>query len=168
MQPRKAWPTFAIVAVFFWSAAAVAQHRWTTYHNARFGTTADYPADLFTVKERPPDNSDGQTFRTADGSATLLIYGTHNIEEDTPRSYVEKYFDKPEVTYKRTRSSFFVVSGVRNGEIFYHRCNFPRQADGIINCLELRYPAKEKAQWDAIVTRVSNSLRSGENIEQQN
>ncbi len=34
------------------SAAVPAQGRWATYSNPRFGTTADYPADLFAVQLR--------------------------------------------------------------------------------------------------------------------
>lgn len=140
-------------------------HQWTTYYNARFGTTADYPADIFTVRAPPPTNGDGQTFRTADGRAQLLIYGTHNAEEDNPRSYVAKYYNGPEVTYKRITRSFFVVSGVHDGAIFYNRCNFPAKAEGIIDCIGLNYPASDKAKWDAIVTRISSSLRAGKETE---
>jgi hypothetical protein len=40
----------AIVTLTFASiCASVAKERWATYSNPRFGTTADYPADLFTV-----------------------------------------------------------------------------------------------------------------------
>lgn len=165
MPSLKTWWALIIAAglavVLAAGGTAAAQDRWATYHNARFGTTADYPADVFTVRAPPPANGDGQTFRTADGRAELLIYGTHNVEDDTPRSYVAKYHNGPEVTYKRVTRSFFVVSGVRDGKIFYSRCNFPAEADGIIDCLALRYPADDKAAWDAIVTRISRSLRSG-------
>ena len=65
------------------------------------------------------------------------------------------------MTYKNTKwpSSSFRAS--RKGEIFYTRCNFPIIINSIIDCFELRYPAKDKAKWDAIVTRISNSLRAG-------
>ncbi len=176
MQPRNAWRAFIVVTALAGSGVAVAQqsqdqehpeeHQWATYHNARYGTTADYPADLFTVRAPPPTNGDGQTFRTADGRARLLIYGVRNFDEDLPSSYVAKYFNKPEVTYKRTKWPFFVVSGVRDGEIFYDRCNFPIIINSIIDCLELRYPAEDKAKWDPVVRRISNSLHTGASIEQ--
>ena len=143
------------------------QEQWATYHDARYGTTADYPADVFTVRARPPPDGDGQIFHTADGHARLMIYGMRNFDEDSPSSYVQKYFNKPEVTYKRTKWPFFVVSGVRDGEIFYSRCNFPIIINSIIDCIELRYPAKDKAKWDAIVTRISNSLRAGKGADRQ-
>lgn len=179
MQARNPWCAFVIAAAavgatLALSGAAAAQesqapeqHRWATYHNARFGTTADYPADIFYVRAPPPTNGDGQTFRSADGSAQLAIYGTHNVEEDTPRSYVAKYHNGPEVTYKRMTRSFFAVSGVRDGEIFYNRCNFPAEADGIVDCFALHYPASDKVRWDAIVTRISQSLRAGKGADRR-
>ena len=39
---------FVIAAAFVWCGMAAAQEEeWATYHNARFGTTADYPARPF-------------------------------------------------------------------------------------------------------------------------
>jgi hypothetical protein len=42
--------------------------------------------------------------------------------------------------------------------IWYDRCNFVR---GNITCVLINYPAAEKRQWDAIVTRISYSLAKG-------
>ncbi len=50
---------------------------------------------------------------------------------------------------------FFVMSSIRDGRIFYSRCNF---ASGI-HCIYLEYPQAEKLAFDPIVTRVSTSLR---------
>lgn len=76
---------------------------WATYRNARYGTTAEYPAHLFAVRDVPPANGDGQGFRTEDGRATLLIYGARNAENDTPASYLAKYVDLEgvAVSYRR-------------------------------------------------------------------
>jgi len=38
------------VALCLWGRAALAQEQWDTYSNPRFGATAEYPADLFTVQ----------------------------------------------------------------------------------------------------------------------
>ena len=86
MQPRNAWCALVLAAALAGSGAAGAQpshqsqehlqeHEWATYHDARFGTTAEYPADLFTVRAWRPPDGDGQILRTADGSAQLMIYG---------------------------------------------------------------------------------------------
>ena len=141
--------------------AASAQQNWTTYVNERYGAAADYPTDLFTQKDAPPDAGDGQTFRTADGETKLSIYGANNIENDTPESYLAKYVDlEGGVTLKRVTAHFYAVSGTRDGKIYYERCNFPPR-DGALGCFYIEYPAEQKAMWDAVVTRIGRSLRAG-------
>ncbi len=51
-----------------------------------------------------------------------------------------------------------MVSSFRNDMIWYNRCNF---AGRIATCVLINYPASEKKQWDAVVTRISNSLSKG-------
>lgn len=140
---------------------AVAQSGdWRTYVNPRFGTRADYPAHVFSVKAPAPENGDGQTFRTPDGKAELSIYGSFNAADDTPRSYVDNYI-KPDgpLDYERVTDTFFVASSGRGDTIRYTRCNFTRGNPGIIRCFMIAYPGEEKERWDAIVTRIGNSLR---------
>jgi hypothetical protein len=143
------------------STVAYAEGRWATYANPRFGTTADYPADLFTVQDPPPENGDGATFRTADGRAQLVIYGAYNVDNDTPASYVAKNEEFNGAAYKRVTSGFYVVSGTSGSDIYYDRCNFPPRNDDVLNCVHIVYPAAEKALFDPIVARISTSLRSG-------
>jgi hypothetical protein len=132
---------------------------WTVYMNARFGTAIDYPAGIFSQFDPPPTNSDGRTFRSADGRATLLVYGTHNAENDTPQSYVDKYVDGKGETFRRVTASFYAVSGMRDGAIFYRRCNFRAAPSDVIDCMDVSYPADQKASWNPIVGRLSRSLR---------
>lgn len=159
-------------ALLLLSAAAAAPScaedgGWATYRNARFGTTADYPAHLFGVRDIPPANGDGQGFRTVDGRATLLIYGARNAENHTPASYLVKFVDLVGVTvsYRRVTDRFYAVSGLRGESIFYERCNFAPGPDGIIDCIGITYPAEDKATWDPIVARLGASLRAGRGLE---
>jgi hypothetical protein len=140
---------------------------WATYKNARYGTTAEYPAHLFTVRDVPPANGDGQGFRTDDGRATLLIYGARNAENDTPAAYLAKYVDLEgvAVSYRRVTDRFYVVSGTRGENIFYERCNFAPVSHGVIDCIGITYPADEKEMWAPIVARLGASLRAGRGIE---
>ncbi len=155
------------------AAAAVAtaagpqagQEDWTVYMNPRFGTTIDYPAGIFSQRDRAPENGDGQTFRSADGRAKLSVYGTHNVEDDTPRSYLDKYVDRQGVSYQRVTARFYAVSGIRDGVIFYQRCNFPDPPGDIIDCMDVSYPAAQKTAWNPIVARLSRSLRAGQGLE---
>jgi hypothetical protein len=43
--------------------------------------------------------------------------------------------------------------------ILYSRCNFSGGARGVIHCFDMKYPQEEKRSWDAVVTRISLSLR---------
>lgn len=162
MQLGKLSRHWAIAACAF-SDPAAAQQRWSTYTNPRFGTTADYPADTFNIRDLAPAN--GQGFRTADGRAHLSIYGARNAQDDTPTAYIQKYVDPQGVAYKRATVRYYVVSGRRNSETFYERCNFRARASGIIDCFNVTYPTREKAAWDPVVVRISRSLRSGLGIE---
>jgi hypothetical protein len=51
MTARRLRGGFILTVVAGLSAAVPAQGRWATYSNPRFGTTADYPADLFAVQD---------------------------------------------------------------------------------------------------------------------
>ena len=54
---------------------------------------------------------------------------------------------------------FFAISGVNDGQVYYSRCNFPVGVRGPLHCIYLAYPKDEERWWDAIVTRISRSLR---------
>jgi hypothetical protein len=114
------------------------------------------------VLDPPPENGDGQGFRTSDGRAQLSIYGAWNVERVTPETYVDNYADLAgaSVTYKRVTHRFYVISGTREGKIFYDRCNFSPDPGGIIDCLSISYPEQEKTEWNPIVSRLSRSLRA--------
>ena len=46
---------------------------WRTYHNTRFGTTADVPASW--TMGPPPQNNDGRSFTSPDKRAEITISG---------------------------------------------------------------------------------------------
>ncbi|NVN88141.1 MAG: hypothetical protein HXX15_18835 [Rhodopseudomonas sp.] len=133
--------------------------RWTSYANARFGTIVDYPADIFSVIDPPPENNDGRRFHSSDGRAELSIYASYNAMDNTPKSYLEEYVDHQGATYKQVTANFFAVSGKRGNDIYYQRCNFIRDT---VHCMSLNYPADQASTYDAIVTRISKSLRAGQ------
>jgi len=111
----------------------------------------------FSVQEPPPENGDGQTFHTADGRAELTIYGTNNLHSEEPQAYVQHNVSLCDVTYKKIGADFYAVFGTRGATIYYERCNFPNM--DVLSCFYVSYPAAEKAKWDAIVTRIGQSLR---------
>lgn len=139
---------------------ANSQSTWATYTNVRYAFAVDYPRDIFTSFTES-DNSDGATFKANAPGAELRAYGSYNIDNKTPRAYVAEYYAGKTLTYSSVKRTSYVVSGQigdqNGGNIFYDRCNFTGDR---VMCINLVYPAAEKAKWDKIVGRVSRSLRA--------
>ncbi len=133
---------------------------WRTFEVPAFGTRVQYPADIFTPAGEPGMGV-GQRFERADGRAVLSIYARPNKAGESPRAYLRKHLrvDPSELGYVRIARSFFAVSSERGGIILYSRCNFSGGARGVIHCFDMKYPQEEKRSWDALVTRISLSLR---------
>ena len=107
-----------------------------------------------------PGKGSGQKFKSADGRAELSIYSIRNDAGETPETYLRHNLrmQRSALDYTRIARSFFAISSERNGVILYSRCNFSRGRRAI-HCFDLLYPQEEKRSWDAIVTRISLSLR---------
>jgi hypothetical protein len=133
---------------------------WRTFEVPDFGTSIQYPASIFTPAGRP-EMGLGQRFERADGRAVLSIYARSNKAGDTPRTYLRKHLrvERTELDYVRIARSFFAISSERDGVILYSRCNFSGGPPGVVHCFDLKYPQEEKRSWDAVVTRLSRSLR---------
>jgi hypothetical protein len=131
---------------------------WTTFSVPQFGTRVAYPASLFTVSEGRTEMGTGQRFRTSDGRAVLSVYSRANAAGETPMSYLRNNLRRPRsnLDYRRVAPSFFAISEETKDKIYYSRCNFSKTA---IHCFDLVYPTREKRTWDAVVTRISRSLR---------
>lgn len=134
---------------------------WQTFSVPDFGTTVDYPAGIFSVAEGKAEKGVGQRFSSADGRSLLTIYSRENDTGDTPASYLRNNLKLPRsaLSYERVTRSFFAISTVREGSIYYSRCNFSADAGGAIHCIDLVYPQTERRAWDDVVTRISRSLR---------
>jgi hypothetical protein len=132
---------------------------WSRYSNPQLGVGVDMPTDLFAVDGGPARSFPGQTFRTADGRADLSIYAIDNQARDTPAAFLRNRFQQsgPAAVYRRVTPRILAVSGFRGDQIWYARCNF---SNARVNCVALNYPAREKRAWDAVVTRISNTLSS--------
>lgn len=144
------------------SVAASAQQRrselgWQAYLDERTGTRVDFPASVFSVAAGEPERGTGRVFETVDGRAKFSAYSLDNAEGDTPRSYLRKFLkvDPSRIDYRRVTDRFFAVSGIRDGEVYYSRCNFR----GRMHCIYIAYPERELRAWDGIVTRISLSLQ---------
>jgi hypothetical protein len=152
---------FLVLAIATLAATpgAAQQGGWLRYGDRDIGVSVDLPLNLFTVDRGPSEKLNGRTFTTADGRADVSLYSIPNTAGDTPRTFLERRFELPSssVVYRRVTDRLVAVSGFRGDKIWYARCNFNA---GLVNCVALNYPTREKRLWDGIVTRISNSLSS--------
>lgn len=132
----------------------------STYVNARFGTVCTFPDEIFNDRQPEPENGDGQVWLSADG-ASLTCSGILNVDNDTPNGFVaqEKASKEPgyEVTYSKTGKDWAVLSGLRDGKIFYERRLFGR--DGVIRTVWIDYPPALKSKYDPLVGAIAGSLK---------
>ena len=141
--------------------SASAQSVWRRFIEPNFGTSVDLPTSIFSVPNGASYRGIGSQFKTKDGRSALAIYSQSNERDETPAVYLKKNFrmQRAALDYERITSSFFAISAVEKGLIFYSRCNFSHRNGGAIHCFDLKYPNSEKRAWDSIVTRISRSLR---------
>lgn len=156
----KAGASLMIIFVVGHSPIAQAE-TWRTYVNDRFGATASYP-DRFSIRDEPPANSDGQRFHTADRRASLIVFGFLDALGETAKQIMESR-KSSDVTYTLAdaRAASFTLSGRRGDRITYERCLRSGQDKSIFVCVDLDYPASERAAYDPIVKRIAGSLRAG-------
>ena len=156
-----AWCLAAAIA-FTSAGGAQAQIRldksegWKLFEGAQ-GLTVRYPAGVFRVDDGPTERGTGRKFKSNDAQYQFAAYALANTDNQAPRAYLAKNLLVPQsdLTYRRATKKFFVVSSIRDGRIFYSRCNFA----GGIYCIYLEYPQLDKVAWDGIVSRISYSLR---------
>jgi len=139
---------------------------WRIYENARFGTTIEYP-DRF-VAGKPPENGDGLSFSSADGSS-FSVWGSHN-SLDHNLAQQEAFFrkilqeDGAIITYRASRENWFVLSGTQGDKTFYVRELLSnRNNTRLIHGFKIVYPSRLDKAYDPIVTRMSHSLRESPN-----
>jgi len=134
---------------------------WKTLTIEGFATALEYPAGIFSVDDGAAEKGTGQRLRSPDGRALLTLYSRENDTAETPASYLRSNLRlaRSALDYERITPSFFAISSVRQGVVFYSRCNFSSEMGGAIHCFDLVYPQREQRAWDPVVTRISRSLR---------
>ncbi|WP_246741398.1 hypothetical protein [Mesorhizobium loti] len=149
--------TMAALAAIAGSSAFAAP---STYVNERFGTVCTFPDEIFTDRQPEPENGDGQVWLSADG-ASLTCSGILNVDDDTPKGFVadEKASKEPgyTVTYSKIGKNWAVLSGMKDGKIFYERRLFGW--DGVIRTVWIDYPPDLKSKYDPLVGAIAGSLK---------
>jgi hypothetical protein len=146
------------------SSSAIAAD-WSSYANARFGTTIDIPPGF--VNDVPePENGDGLTFHSADGKAELLVWSNNLVDGDFNQDVAERLKsdigDGWNISYVAgvAGDGWQVYSGRREDRLLY--------AKSISSCKEtqalhfrLEYPEVQKTNFDPVVAHLAKSLKAG-------
>ena len=126
------------------------------YDNDRFGFSLEYPADF--KLEQPPYNGDGQIFHD-DHGFTMTASARNNLNDDTLASELKsdlEFFDK--ITYRTKGKNWLVLSGIKDKQILYIKAYVGK---GAINYIDIRYPEKDAAIYESILTRIAHSFKPG-------
>jgi hypothetical protein len=140
--------------------SGVCAESWRSYHNDRFGTTADVPADW--KMQPPPENDDGRIFTSPDGRAELIVNGSYAgvVDPDELGSRLEP-MEGETIAYKQRKGEWAVVSGTKGDKIFYRK-TLLSCGNTVANNISIEYPTSEKGRYDPLVAHVEASLRPGD------
>lgn len=133
------------------------------YCNVRFGYCVDYPNFLNPQPESA--NGDGRIFINEKGEEVLRVFGRFNLDAEGETISLERQYNtdikdnlkkKNNITYKNLGKTFFVISGYRNGKIFYQKTILKNDAFAFAF---LQYPTNDKEIYDKISTEIFKSFK---------
>jgi hypothetical protein len=137
--------------------AVLAVH-YRTYTNARFGFTVQHPSGMTAVA--PPEDGDGRQWLADRGFVQLTAFGTNNVDHRTPAEQAAVDARGVHVTYRHIAGAVVTVSGTRRDHVIFYERDVVGK--GSIDSLVWWYPARQKARWDAAVTRTARTFRPGD------
>ncbi len=129
---------------------------WKSYHNERFNFCVSYPSN-FLSPQGESENYDGNTFANANGSSEMRASGIFNALYETTEEAFERatengtyYEEERNITYKRQRDNWYVVSGKYYESIFYARTTLVRDT---FYTLYFEYHPSEENKFSEIIKR---------------
>ena len=136
---------------------------WATIKNERHGFAIAYPIDVFEQKEAP-STDEGRVLVSKDGKAKLLVGAFENADGNSLEEYrqflINEQYAGAAIDYAPVKGRWFVLSGTRNGEMFYQRVSFTCGGK-LINSWAMLYPTAERKTYDRVVTAVARSYQPG-------
>jgi hypothetical protein len=128
-----------------------------TYANGRFDYKIKYPANIL-IPQGESTNGDGQKFISSDGSASLLVWGSHNaLDESLESRYQDTLKDTSgSISYQIIKKNWFVISGYKGDKIFYQKTFFD---DGIFKTFIITYHQAKRQLFDPIVKEIAGSFK---------
>jgi hypothetical protein len=150
----------AAISLAFWLTTSAIAGRWTDYANGRYAYLIDVPPGFSAVAES--DNGDGGTSISADGRASLNVWGSYLTEGSFSKEIAwriqQDKADGWDVSYERQTAKWASWSGGKGPRLFYARA--VAACDGAAAYFQLEYEKSDIKIYDAIVKRLVKSLRS--------
>lgn len=137
-----------------WRSSVFVQGGYSTYANARFGYSISYPANIL-IPQGEAENGDGQAFRSRDGHAEMRVFGRYNAMNETLRSAFASAQEGKSVTYKLLKGNFYVISGHKDGKIFYEKTMLKGDT---FKTFMIEYDESEASTYDSITARIVRSF----------
>ena len=149
---------FAFAFILVFSSTADAQKTFSSYGNSRFEFFVEYPTDLLEPQPES-DNHDGRIFTSTDGSVEMRVWGSTNaLSRSVAEEFKAAVENETGATYKKAGTDWLVISGTKNGKIFYRKSIYNKGSDSFATVL-IEYPKSKKKAYDKMVRRVANSLK---------
>lgn len=153
---------FSVIAL---AAGANAEPAGTSirYLNPKYGFSLSLPLDQFDpTKARGQD--EGSLWTSRDGKGRLLAVAAPNEAGSSLSAYrqfvMKESYAGARFDYTPVRDNWFVLSGEKDGRIFYERITFA--CDGrYIYGWQLTYPIEQRLRYDAMVEEIHRSYRAG-------
>lgn len=133
------------------------------YYNARFEYCLDYPKFLNPQPES--QNGDGRIFINKKGEKILRVFGRLNLDSEGETISLERQYQADiqdnlkknnVITNKKLGKTFFVISGYRNGKIFYQKTILKNDAFAFAI---LQYPKDEKETYDKVSMEIFKTFK---------
>ena len=136
---------------------------WATLKNDHHGFAIAYPVDVFEQKSAPTTD-EGRVLLSKDGKAKLLVGAFENADSQSLEDYrqflMTEQYAGADIDYAPVKQRWFVLSGTRNGEIFYQRVSFTCGGK-LINSWAMLYPEAERKIYDPVLTAIARTYSPG-------
>lgn len=139
-----------------------------TYCNFRFRYCIDYPKGIL-LPQPESQNGDGRIFNDKDGNKVLTVFGRLNLDADGDPISLDDQYDEDinstidtlgnriiVISYQKLGKNFFVISGHKNGKIYYQKTILK---DDAFAYAILEYNESDKAIFDKVSTQLFKSFK---------
>ena len=130
---------------------------YACYTNHKYGYVLAWPRKLLKALGES-DAGDGQLFVAPGDKAKLTCWAQYaNVQGKKLSALYDQALREPgqEISYKHQGKNFFVLSGTRDGKIFYHKTLMEH---GVQASFELSYDPSLKETFDPIVADLARSF----------